>query len=138
MCVCVCLPACIYVHHVFASCLCRPEEHICSSKLEWQTVVGCHMDVGTEPGSSTRAEKNVSSLLSHSSSPLYLFFNINFHFKSKLSSESSECCQHRRICCRDKKEVFLTVSTLECQMGNQRHDRLWKEDSAIVTLLLPW
>ena len=102
------------------------------------TVVSCHMDVGTEPGSSTRAEKNVSSLLSHSSSPLYLFFNINFHFKSTLSSESSECCQHRRIPCRDKKEVFLAVSTLECQMGNQGHDRLWKEDSAVVTLLLPW
>ena len=88
-------------------------------KAEWQTVVSCHMDVGTEPGSSTRAEKNVSSLLSHSSSPLYLFFNINFHFKSTLSSESSECCQHRRIPCRDKKEVFLAVSTLECQIGIQ-------------------
>ena len=81
---------------------------------------------------------NVSSLLSHSSSPLYLFFNIIFHFKSTLSSESSECCQHRRIHCRDKKEVFLAVSTLECQMGNQRHDRLWKKHSAVVTLLLPW
>ena len=137
MCLCV-LPACMYVHHVCSWCLWRPEEHICSSKLEWQTVVGCHMDVGTEPGSSTRAEKNVSSLLSHSSSPLYLFFNIIFHFKSTLSSESSECFQHRRIPCRDKKEVFLAVSTLECQMGNQGHDRLWKEDSAVVTLLLLW
>ena len=107
------------------------------------TVVSCHMDVGTGPGSSTRAKKkkkekkSFSLLLSHSSSPLYLFFNIIFHFKSTLSSESSECCQHRRIPCRDKKEVFLAVSTLECQMGNQGHDRLWKEDSAVVTLLLP-
>ena len=131
--------ACMYV---CAPCVCLvPVEarraHLIL-KAEWQTVVSCHMDVGTEPGSSTRAEKNVSSLLSHSSSPLYLFFNIIFHFKSKLSSESSECCQHRRICCRDKKEVFLAVSTLECQMGNQGHDRLWKEDSAIVTLLLLW
>ena len=51
-------------------------------KAEWKTVVSCHMDVGTEPGSSKRAnKKNVSSMLSHSSSPLYLFFNINFHFK---------------------------------------------------------
>ena len=108
-------------------------------KAEWKTVVSCHMDVGTEPGSSKRAnKKNVSSMLSHSSSPLYLFFNINFHFKSTLSSESSECCQHRRIPCRDKKEVFLAVSTLECQMGSQGHDRLWKEDSAVVTLLLLW
>jgi hypothetical protein len=96
------------------------------------------MDVGTGPGSSTRAKKIFfSSLISHSFTPLYLFFNINFHFKSTLSSESSECCQHRRIPRRDKKEVFLAVSPLECQMGNQGHDHLWKEDSAVVTLLLP-
>ena len=28
-------------------------------KAEWQTVVSCHMDVGTEPRSSTRAEKKM-------------------------------------------------------------------------------
>ena len=118
MCLCA-LPACMYVYHVCAWCLWRPEEHIWSSKLNgkqlWAAIWMWELNLVPLQ----EQKKNVSSLLSHSSSPLYLFFNINFHFKSTLSSESSECCQHRRIPCRDKKEVFLAVSTLECQIGNQ-------------------
>jgi hypothetical protein len=127
---CVCVSWCMYV---CTPCVCL--------LIEAGMANSCELPYGCGNWTSflyKSRKKNVSSLLSHSSSPLYLFFNIIFHFKSTLSSESSECFQHRRIPCRDKKEVFLAVSTLECQMGSQGHDHLWEEDSAIVTLLLPW
>lgn len=60
MCVCVCTLVYMYVHHMQASVEAR-RKSLDTLGLETQTVVSRHVDAGTGPGSSARAEVLLSA-----------------------------------------------------------------------------